>query len=154
MLGGCNISEHDPHDVRTSIAYVPQEPYLFSGTLRDNLLIRMDHASDRLLEEALEVAAAESLTAELPQGLDTDVGEQGGSLSGGQRQRVAIARSILTRPRVLVLDEPTSALDETAQRKLAAGIQRLRKSTTLVVITHRPDVFDDPDQIFDFGRLP
>ncbi|WP_244423693.1 peptidase domain-containing ABC transporter [Nitratireductor pacificus] len=150
-LGGEDIAAHDPRDVRARIAYVPQEPYLFSGTLRSNLTLDRPDCSDLELEEALRIAAADELIWQLPAGLDAEVGERGGALSGGQRQRVAIARAILLAPSVLVLDEPTSALDENAQRRMIAALMKLRKRMTLVVITHRPDVFAEADAIVELG---
>ena len=153
LLGGESIVRFDPHDVRTRIAYVPQEPYLFSGTLRENLMLGNNGATDEILERALRISAAEALTDQLPHGLDTDVGERGSALSGGQRQRVAIARSLVRNPKVIFLDEPTSALDRSAQRRMAAELERLKRETTLIIITHSPDIFESPDQVVDFEEL-
>lgn len=150
LFGGKSIAQYDPHDVRTRIAYVPQEPYLFSGTLRENLLLGDDGATDEMIERALRISAAEALIDQLPQGLDTDVGERGSALSGGQRQRVAIARSLVRNPKVIFLDEPTSALDGSAQRRMAAELGRLKRDATLIVITHSPAIFENPDQIVEF----
>lgn len=152
-IGGENIAKYEPHDVRTKIAYIPQEPYLFSGTLRENLLIGEAAATETDIEDALRIAAADTLVARMPMGLDTHVGERGSALSGGQRQRIAIARSLLKKPKVIILDEPTSALDDVAQRKMATELERLKETTTLIIITHRPEVFGQPDQIIDFENL-
>jgi len=153
LLGGENIAKFEPHDVRTKVAYIPQEPYLFSGTLRENLLIGEEAASDADIEDALKISVADTLVARMPMGLDTHVGERGSALSGGQRQRIAIARSLLKKPKVIILDEPTSALDDVAQRKMAEELERLKATTTLIIITHRPDVFWQPDQIVDFEKM-
>ncbi len=153
LLGGADIAAHEPHDVRTKIAYVPQEPYLFSGTIADNLRIGTDRVTDTELWAALKVAAADLMVERLPNGLDTDVGERGAALSGGQRQRIALARSLLHNPKVLVLDEPTSALDGVAQAQMVDEIERLRGHMTVIVITHRPDVFAKADQVIDFEAL-
>lgn len=153
LLGGEDIGLFEPHDVRTKIAYVPQEPYLFSGTLRENLTLGDESATDEMIARALRIAAAETLVAQLPQGLDTHVGERGSALSGGQRQRVAIARSLIKAPKVVILDEPTSALDGDAQRRMALEMQKLKQETTLIIITHNPDIFENPDQIIDFEAL-
>lgn len=153
LLGGEDIGLFEPHDVRTKIAYVPQEPYLFSGTLRENLTLGDERATDEMIARALRIAAAATLVAQLPQGLDTHVGERGSALSGGQRQRVAIARSLIKAPKVVILDEPTSALDGDAQRRMALEMQKLKQETTLIIITHNPDIFENPDQVIDFEAL-
>ena len=153
LLGGKCIAQYDPHDVRTWIAYVPQEPYLFSGTLRENLMLGDDAATDEMIGRALRISAAEALIDQLPQGLDTEVGERGSALSGGQRQRVAIARSLVRNPKVIFLDEPTSALDGSAQKRMAAELGRLKREATLIVITHSPDIFENPDQVVEFEAL-
>lgn len=153
LLGGKSIAQYDPHDVRTWIAYVPQEPYLFSGTLRENLMLGDDAATDEVIGRALRISAAEALIDQLPQGLDTEVGERGSALSGGQRQRVAIARSLVRNPKVIFLDEPTSALDGSAQKRMAAELGRLKREATLIVITHSPDIFENPDQVVEFEAL-
>lgn len=152
-LDGENIAHFEPHDVRTKIAYVPQEPYLFSGTLRENLMLGDATVTDQMIERALRISAADELIAQLPAGLDTHVGERGSALSGGQRQRVAIARALVRRPMVIILDEPTSSLDAAAQRQIAAQLQALKSTATLIVITHSPDVFAGPDQIVSFEAL-
>lgn len=152
LLGGLDIAAYDPHDVRTQVAYVPQEPFLFSGTLRENLTLGVAEISDKAIARVLRISAADHMLAQLPLGLDTDVGERGSALSGGQRQRVAIARAILRNPRVLVLDEPTSALDHRAQQRMAHELRALKAQTTLIIITHNPDAFLDADQIYDFTR--
>lgn len=153
LLGGENIAQYEPHDVRTQIVYVPQEPYLFAGTIRDNLIFGDEYASDEEINRALRISAADKLVAQLPQGLDTDVGERGSALSGGQRQRVAIARSLVRRPKVIILDEPTSALDAQGQRQMATELHKLKHETTLIIITHNPSIFEAPDQIVDFEGL-
>ncbi len=151
LLGGEDLQRYDPESVRSRIVYVPQEPYLFSGTLRDNLLLDRLDASDDELRRALCVAAAADLPEQLSGGFDAQVGERGSALSGGQRQRVAIARAVLQKPSVLILDEPTSALDEGAQRRMVRELMELKGKITVIVITHRPDVFEQADAFFDFA---
>ena len=152
-LGGEDIAKYEPHDVRTSIAYVPQEPYLFSGTLRENLTLGDTGANDEMIARALRISAAETLVEQLPLGLDTHVGERGSALSGGQRQRIAIARSLVRNPKVIILDEPTSALDRASQHRMVDALQNLKREATLIIITHNPDLFENPDQIVDFEAL-
>ncbi len=153
LVGGEDIAKYEPHDIRTKIAYIPQEPYLFSGTLRENLLIGEKDASTEDIEDALRTAAADTLVAQLPMGLDTHVGERGSALSGGQRQRIAIARSLLKKPKIIILDEPTSALDDAAQRTMVEKLKNFKSTATVIVITHRADVFGQSDQIVDFESL-
>jgi len=150
-VGGQDLAAFEPESLRSRVVYVPQEPYLFSGTLRENLLLRTPDASDAEILDALRISAAGELVFRLAQGLDTEVGERGSALSGGQKQRVAIARAILQKPAILILDEPTSALDEAAQHRLVSELMQLRKQLTVIVITHRPDVFAGADRVIDFG---
>ncbi len=150
-VGGQDLAAFEPESLRSRVVYVPQEPYLFSGTLRENLLLRTSDASDAEILDALRISAAGELVFRLAQGLDTEVGERGSALSGGQKQRVAIARAILQKPAILILDEPTSALDEAAQHRLVSELMQLRKQVTVIVITHRPDVFAGADRVIDFG---
>ncbi len=151
FVDGHDIALFDPHDVRRHVAYVPQDAYLFSGTVRDNLVMGDTALDDAALATALRISAAETLIGQLPYGLDTEVGERGSALSGGQRQRVAIARALLRRPQILILDEPTSALDKASQAALVSELAALRARMTLVIITHSPELFPDPDQIIVIG---
>ncbi|MBN7776748.1 peptidase domain-containing ABC transporter [Nitratireductor aquimarinus] len=150
-VGGQDLAAFEPESLRCRVVYVPQEPYLFSGTLRENLLLRTPDASDAEILDALRISAAGELVFRLAQGLDTEVGERGSALSGGQKQRVAIARAILQKPAILILDEPISALDEAAQCRLVSQLMQLKKQLTVIVITHRPDVFVGADSVIDFG---
>lgn len=152
-LGGLDISQYEPHSVRSTVAYVPQEPFLFSGTLRDNLVTGAKDYSDEELHHVLDLVSALEVLEQLPFGLETQVGERGSALSGGQRQRVAIARSLLLDPKVIILDEPTSALDDENQKVLVRQLSKLKEKMTIIVITHRPDVFEKADQIVNFEKL-
>ena len=121
---------------RQLFAYVPQGNYLFSGTLRENLTFFSDDVTEEAIGEALRAACADGFVAELPQGLDTMLGEKGHGLSEGQMQRVAIARALLSGAPVLLLDEATSALDEETEARLLGHIAGMRNRTCLIV-THR-----------------
>jgi subfamily B ATP-binding cassette protein HlyB/CyaB len=152
-IDGENIAGFEPHSVRTKISYVPQEPYLFSGTLRENLTLGDETATETMIERALRISAADRLIEQLPLGLDTHVGERGSALSGGQRQRIAIARALVRNPRLIILDEPTSALDAAAQHRMAAELEALKSEATLIIITHNPGVFSGADQVVDFEAV-
>jgi subfamily B ATP-binding cassette protein HlyB/CyaB len=151
--GGHDITQYDPQDVRRKIAYVPQEHYLFTGNIRDNLKLLGEDANDSELEETLIKVGGGTFLNQFPDGLDTDIGERGSALSGGQRQRLCIARSLLLKPSILLLDEPTSALDQKSQIAFAKEISQLKQEMTVIIISHNPDVFGEYDQLVDFGDL-
>ena len=144
-----------PSSVRAQLAWVPQEPVLFSGSVRHNLLLGRPGAPDAEVWEALRLAHAEDFVRALPGGLDEPVGERGARLSGGQRQRLALARAFLRRPSVLLLDEPTSALDAHSEAAVGAGLAALMKGRTVLVIAHRLSTVRDADLIvvLDAGRV-
>lgn len=131
---------------RGNLIYVPQGNTLFSGTVRDNLLLGRPEATDEELWEALRVACAEFVLS-LPNGLDTSCGEQGGGLSEGQAQRIAIARSLLRPGSVLLFDEATSALDPDTERRLLERLAEARDGRTVIFITHRPSVLEYCDRV-------
>ena len=122
-----------------AISYVPQDVVISNGTIRENVALGypLEVATDELVMSALEVARLDRFVAELPQGLDTQVGERGAKISGGQRQRLGIARAMFTRPHLLVLDEATSSLDGETEASISAAIHALHGSTTVVMIAHR-----------------
>jgi ABC-type multidrug transport system fused ATPase/permease subunit len=123
---------------RARIAVVAQHTYLFTGTLRDNLLIAAPHAPDDRLWRALADADLADFVRDLPAGLDTQVGERGLALSGGQTQRVAIARAFLKDAPVLILDEPTAHVDLASERAILAALDRLASGRAVLAISHRP----------------
>lgn len=131
---------------RGNFVYVPQGNTLFSGTVRDNLLMGNPDATPGQLDEALHTAVADTFVAALPQGLDTPLGEQGGGLSEGQAQRIAIARALLRPGRILLLDEATSALDPETERTLLHRLRRLAQGKTLLFVTHHPALAEACDE--------
>ena len=149
-LMACTVSS-----VRSQIALVLQEAALFGATIRENLLYGRPDASEEELWEALEAAQAADFVAELPQGLETWVGERGSTLSGGQRQRLAIARAMLRDAPLLLLDEPSTGLDSATDRSLRAGLDRLSQGRTTIVIAHQLETVCHADRILvlDKGRL-
>ncbi|QRO02959.1 ABC transporter ATP-binding protein [Archangium violaceum] len=144
---GTPLSQLKPSSVRAQMAWVPQEPVLFSGSVRHNLLLGRPEATDAELWEALRLAHAEDFVRALPGGMDEPVGERGARLSGGQRQRLVLARAFLRQPSVLLLDEPTSALDAQSEAAVGAGLAALMKGRTVLVIAHRLSTVRDADLI-------
>ncbi len=149
---GGDLSHLRPGSLRAQLAWVPQEPVLFSGTVRHNLLFARPEATEAELWHAIAQAHAEEFVRAFPRGLEELVGERGGMLSGGQRQRLAIARAFLRRPSLLLLDEPTSALDAVAEREVQAGLAELMKGRTTIVIAHRLATVRGADIIYVLDR--
>ncbi|MGH7287564.1 MAG: ABC transporter ATP-binding protein, partial [Myxococcota bacterium] len=129
------------------VAVVTQEPFLFAGTIRDNIAYGRPGASEAELLEAACVAHVDEFLDRLPQGLDTDVGDAGTLLSGGQRQRITIARAVLKNPEVLIFDEATSALDAKSERLVQEAIDGLLAGRTTFVIAHRLSTVRHADKI-------
>lgn len=147
LIDGQDISRIRQEDLRSSIAYVPQEPLLFHRSLRENIAYGMPEATDEQIEEAARKAHASEFIDKLPQRYDTLVGERGVKLSGGQRQRIAIARAILKDAPILVLDEATSALDSESEKLIQAALWELMKDRTAIVIAHRLSTIQKMDRI-------
>jgi ABC-type multidrug transport system fused ATPase/permease subunit len=129
------------------VAFVPQDPHLFSGSVADNVRFFRDGVSDAELERAARLAHIHDDIASWPEGYSTPVGERGGQLSGGQRQRICIARALATKPDVIVLDEPTSALDVRSESLIRETMRELGRQTTVFVIAHRLSTLDICDRI-------
>jgi len=146
-LNGTELKQYTLDDLRSRIALVAQDTYLFNDTLRANILIAKPDASEIELKNAIEGAALGDLIATLPDGLNTEVGERGTSLSGGQRQRVAIARAFLKNAPILILDEATSHLDSVNESEIRRQLDRLKVNRTTIIIAHRLSTIKDADQI-------
>jgi ABC-type multidrug transport system fused ATPase/permease subunit len=147
IVDGRDLRTLSKPDWRSLLGIVPQDGFLLSGTLRENLCLLRPSCSEQLLVEALKVTGADRLVAELPAGLDTVIGERGISLSGGQRQRVALTRVLLREPRILILDEATSALDPESDKAVYAALERYRGTMTIIAITHRLSSIRRADRI-------
>ncbi|WP_207459226.1 ABC transporter ATP-binding protein [Azospirillum sp. SYSU D00513] len=147
LADGVPVAGADRTAWRRSVGYVPQDAFLFHDTIRANLLLAAPHADEPGLWRALEDAAVADVVRNLPQGLDTVVGDRGARLSGGERQRVALARALLRRPALLILDEATSALDAGTEERVAETLRRLRGAATLIVVAHRPGTVRGADQV-------
>ncbi|VCU70048.1 Putative multidrug export ATP-binding/permease protein [Pigmentiphaga humi] len=154
LVDGQEISGAARHAWRAQVAYVPQDAFLFHDTIRANLLCAAPQASEDDLARALERAAA-GFVAQLPQGLDTVVGDGGVRLSGGERQRIALARALLRRPSLLILDEATSALDMENERRIRHAIEQLHGDLTVLIIGHRIATLEHADQVavLEHGRV-
>ncbi len=154
-LDGVPLTSADPAEIRRRIALVPQESVLFAASARDNLRYGHWQASDEQIWAAASAANAETFLRELPEGLDTFLGEDGARLSGGQRQRIAIARALLRDAPILLLDEATSALDAHSERQVQEALERLMKNRTTLVIAHRLATVRQADRIvvMEQGRI-
>jgi len=128
LLDGVDMNTLDLRSVRRSVSVVPQESVLFTGSIRDNVTYGLDHVDDGRVVTALRDANAWEIVRDLPEGLDTLLGERGGRLSGGQRQRISIAKALIRDPRVLLLDEATSALDSESEQLVQEALARLQIS--------------------------
>ncbi len=137
LIDGHDLREVTQHSLREQLGVVPQEGYLFSGTIRDNIAFGRPEATDEEVRAAAAAVGADRFLAELPEGYDTEVGERGGHLSAGQRQLVAFARAAASDPRILILDEATSNVDVQTEARIEQGLRRLLAGRTAIVIAHR-----------------
>lgn len=152
LIDGIDLRSVTLTSLRRQLGVVPQEPFLFRGTVRDNLAFARPEATDDEIHEACRAVGVEDLVARLPDGLDTPVHERGVSLSAGERQLLGLARAFLARPRVLILDEATSNLDPAAERKVEAALDVLLEGRTAVVVAHRLATARRADRIAVVGR--
>ncbi len=146
-IDGVPLTGSNARRWRDSVAFVPQDPYLFHDTIRGNLRWAHPEATEAEMWQALRLAAADGFVAALPEGLDTVAGDRGGRLSGGERQRITLARALMKRPALLVLDEATAQLDAENERWILAALQSLRGRTTVVAIAHGPALLEAADGI-------
>jgi ABC-type multidrug transport system fused ATPase/permease subunit len=147
LLDGEPLSSANLLSLRRAISYVPQDPFLFNESIRENLLIVEPNAREDQIWEALEFSSAAEFVKKLPAGLDTLIGDRGIRLSGGERQRLVLARAILRNPSILVLDEATSSLDTENEAKIQEALDRLKGRMTIIVIAHRLSTIKNADQV-------
>ena len=147
LIDGYDISKVELYSLRRQIGIVPQDPLLFSGTVSENIALTNPDVSSEEIVRAARLANAHDFIMELASGYSTPVGERGANLSGGQRQRVAIARTLLSNPKLLVMDEATSALDYETERKVCDNLHSNLKEQTVFFITHRLSTIRQADMI-------
>ncbi|MEU3937282.1 ABC transporter ATP-binding protein [Streptomyces sp. NPDC029044] len=155
LVGGHDVRELTTESLRAAIGLVPEDSFLFSDTVRNNIAYGRPDATQEEIEKAARAAQADRFIAELPEGYDTTVGEHGLTLSGGQRQRVALARAILSDPRLLVLDDATSAVDARVEHEIHEALKGVMRGRTTLLIAHRRSTLNLADRIavLDGGRL-
>ncbi|RAI13824.1 MAG: type I secretion system permease/ATPase [Candidatus Melainabacteria bacterium] len=154
-IDGIDIRNINPVWLRTNIGIVLQENYLFSGTIKDNISLPRPNVPMEGIIQAAKIAGAHEFISKLPKGYDTEVGERGSSLSGGQKQRIAIARALISNPKILIFDEATSALDYESEKIIKDNMVMISKGRTTIVIAHRLSTIKDCDLIvcFDNGQI-
>ncbi len=146
-LNGIELRDYKLEDLRSRIALVAQDTYLFNNSLRENILVAKPDATELELSEAVKLSALSEVVESMPDGLETIVGERGASLSGGQRQRVAIARAFLKDAPFLILDEATSHLDALSEHTVHKALNLLKTNRTTIIIAHRLSTIRDADRI-------
>ncbi|KOG33656.1 ABC transporter [Streptomyces resistomycificus] len=147
LAGGVDLAEADLEQWRARIAWVPQRPHLFAGTIAENVRLSRPDADDPAVRRALDDAGALEFVDALPQGADTALGEDGAGLSAGQRQRLALARAFLADRPVLLLDEPTAALDGSTEAEVVEAVRRLAVGRTVLLVVHRPALLSVADRV-------
>ena len=152
LLDGVDIRTVTLHSLRSQVGVVPQEPFLFSGSIKTNLRFGRPDATDADIEEAIDVVGLRTLIDRLPQGIDTPVHERGQTLSAGERQLLALARAFLARPRVLILDEATSSLDLRSEIIVEEALDRLLEGRSAILIAHRLTTAQRADRIVVIDR--
>ena len=154
-VDGVDVRDLRLNDLRRAVGVVPQNPFLFSTTVRENIAYGRPEATDAEVRAAARMAQAEDFIDALPDGFDTVVGERGFTLSGGQRQRIAIARALITDPRVLILDEATASVDASTEREIQAALRAVMAGRTTIVIAHRLSTLSLADElvVLEDGRV-
>jgi ATP-binding cassette, subfamily C, bacterial LapB len=155
LVDGTDLRQIDPADLRRNVGYVPQDAFLFFGSVRDNIALSSPNVSHSAILRAATIAGVDDFIKRHPEGYDMEVGENGKHLSGGQREAVTIARALLNDPPILVMDEPSGAMDATAEAWLKRRLRDILPGKTLLLVTHRPSMLDLVDRliVIDDGRI-
>ena len=155
LVDGVDVRDVKLASLRREIGVIPQDPFLFSTTVRDNIAFGLPDLTDAEIERVARLAEAHEFVERLPQGYDTVIGERGITLSGGQRQRIAIARALAVDPRILILDDATASVDATTEARIRAGLREVMSGRTTLIIAHRLSTIALADEIvvLDRGRV-
>ena len=148
LIDGVDIKTLSKDSLRNAISFVNQFPYIFDMTIKENLQLAKPDATDEEISNAIKESALEDFIAELPDGIDTKVGESGIKLSGGQKQRLAIARAMLRSSPIIIFDESTSSLDNISQNQIKKSIDNIKGKSTGVIVAHRLSTIKNVDKIF------
>jgi ABC-type multidrug transport system fused ATPase/permease subunit len=155
LLDGVDVREVTLRSLRHAVGVIPQDPFLFSASVRENITFGAPYLGDDEVERIARLAQAHEFVADLPDGYDTVIGERGITLSGGQRQRLAIARALAVDPRILILDDATASVDATTEAKIRVGLREAMRDRTTLIIAHRLSTIALADEIvvLDEGRI-
>jgi ATP-binding cassette subfamily B multidrug efflux pump len=151
-VDGVDVRAFDPEELRRRIGFVPQETFLFSATVRENIAFGAPGATDEQIRAAADIAGLLPDIESFPNGFQTMVGERGLTLSGGQKQRTAIARAILRDPRILILDDALSSVDTVTEERILNGLAAIMRGRTTILISHRVSTVKNADRIFVLER--
>ena len=152
-VGSRNLASINTAKWRTNIGYVDQFPFLFKGSIRENILLDLKNVSDAQIKKTLRLCHLSDFVSRQAEGLDFVINEGGTNISGGQRQRIAIARSVIRKPAYLILDEPTSALDQESAKVVLAALKDLSKTMSVIMISHSPLAESHADTVIDFDKF-
>jgi len=147
LIDGIDIRDLTTSSLRSQLGIVTQDAILFNESIKDNLKLGKDNATDEEVIDALKIANAWEFVKDLPEGIETNIGDSGNKLSGGQKQRLSIARAVLKSPPIMVLDEATSALDTESERLVQVALENMMKNRTSIVIAHRLSTIQNADEI-------
>ncbi len=151
-IDGQDIRTITKHSLRNLMGLVTQDSILFNDTVKNNLLLGKENATDEEVTEALKIANAWEFVKDLPKGIETNIGDAGGKLSGGQKQRLSIARAVLKNPPIMILDEATSALDTESERLVQVALENMMKNRTSIIIAHRLSTIQNADEIIVMNK--
>jgi ATP-binding cassette subfamily C protein LapB len=147
LIDGLDTRQIDPTDLRHAIGSVPQEPFLFMGTVKDNLTIGEQYVSDEEILRVSKIAGLDDFLGKHEAGYDLLVGERGDGLSGGERQSVTLASALISDPNIIILDEPTNSMDRQTEKSFINRLQNIVQEKTLVVVTHKTSLLQLVDRV-------